>query len=240
MRKLAATIIIRFKYSKKINQFELKRQSAMPSWRLHRGLGDIICGFSSTHVDDLIDRRLGHDSSRYDLDSLMELLEKVSTHGEGAICYALLHHYLDRLVDITVKHVSERFNAFRLGLDPDFRGMVEAVRMHLEMDPKNVVSLLINRPEDLHWSLGTFYVGRGGRRRRKIAEERLGTAAVKLEDLPEPLELRSELRRDWIVLLGTFSSARILGFDDNFLPQHSCGAPYCSQHVLPREMRVLL
>ncbi len=80
----------------------------MPSWRTHRIIGDIVCGFSDSKIDELIDIKYGHDSSRYDPAVLNQIANEVySKHGEKGICYLVLHHFLDRFNDIITSELAK-------------------------------------------------------------------------------------------------------------------------------------
>ena len=79
----------------------------MVSWSSHRVVGQVICGTYYTSIDELIDNALGHDSSRYDIEKLYKLYKTVKQrYGEQGLCYAVLHHYIDRLSDIIASEFS--------------------------------------------------------------------------------------------------------------------------------------
>jgi len=70
----------------------------MPSHRVHRIVGNIICGFSFKDIDVLIDKRGRHDVGRMDCGELLKQVAKVySKYGEQGLCYYVLHHYLDKI-----------------------------------------------------------------------------------------------------------------------------------------------
>ena len=72
----------------------------MPSWRLHAKWGDLVIGFHSEEIDEIIDKSEGHDSGRYDVEALKTQLATVSSQfGVKGELYYILHHILDRFED---------------------------------------------------------------------------------------------------------------------------------------------
>ena len=72
----------------------------MPSWRLHAKWGDLVIGFHSKEIDEVIDRRESHDAGRYEIDVLKTQLATVSSRfGVKGELYYVLHHILDRFED---------------------------------------------------------------------------------------------------------------------------------------------
>jgi len=73
----------------------------MPSHVIHRVVGERICGFSSEEIDRLIDSSEQHDASRYSCSHLLAHAKHVlSRYGDKGLCYLVLHHYLDKFMNI--------------------------------------------------------------------------------------------------------------------------------------------
>jgi hypothetical protein len=64
-------------------------------------VGERICGFSSEEIDRLVDAAKLHDASRYSCRYLLDHAKLVSmTFGDKGLCYFILHHYLDKFMNI--------------------------------------------------------------------------------------------------------------------------------------------
>jgi len=69
----------------------------MPSWRLHARWGDLVIGFHSEEIDEIIDKSEGHDIGRYEVKALKTQLATISSRfGIKGELYYVLHHILDR------------------------------------------------------------------------------------------------------------------------------------------------
>ena len=80
----------------------------MPSWKVHRTIGEIVCNFYDHEIDKLIDLTEGHDAGRYDSGVMKEQFEYVyKKWGAEGLCYYFLHHILDRLSDIVVSELQQ-------------------------------------------------------------------------------------------------------------------------------------
>jgi len=87
------------------------------SWRLHELFGRQICGFFSREIDKEIDRSSKHDSSRCNVNELSRLVDWVyKRYGEKGLCYMVLHHFLDRAVDVVVSLMAI-YDAYRSSVD---------------------------------------------------------------------------------------------------------------------------
>jgi len=70
----------------------------LPSHRIHEIVGRLLCGYSSSKIDDLIDSGNHHDAGRNECAALLEQsIEVFRKHGEKGLCYYILHHYLDKI-----------------------------------------------------------------------------------------------------------------------------------------------
>jgi len=126
----------------------------LPTWVLHRLWGERICSYYSSKIDRLVDRDFGHDSSRYDVEVLKKAVDiAISKHGDRGLCYLILHHYLDRLVDILVSALSEYafMDVFGPKVYEDVRSQVYNRLLHA---PKNILSALISDNTDLQIRIG--------------------------------------------------------------------------------------
>jgi len=78
----------------------------MPAHVIHRVVGERICGFSSEEIDRLIDSSEQHDASRYSCSHLLAHAKQVlSRYGDKGLCYLVLHHYLDKFMNIVFGRV---------------------------------------------------------------------------------------------------------------------------------------
>ncbi len=89
----------------------------MPSWKVHREIGEIVClGFSDERIDEIIDFGGKHDSGRYDPSELRDqFLWALSNWGPLGGIYYLLHHVLDRLSEILVSELCKACEEYLLG-----------------------------------------------------------------------------------------------------------------------------
>ncbi len=88
----------------------------MPSWKVHRTIGKIVCNFYDHEIDKLIDLTEGHDAGRYDSQVVKEQFEYVYKRwGSEGVCYYVLHHILDRLSDIVVSELQRLCESYIFG-----------------------------------------------------------------------------------------------------------------------------
>jgi len=118
----------------------------MVSWRSHQVLGREVCGFVSRDIDALIDHSSRHDSSRYDVEELLRLvLEVRKRFGDKGLCYAFLHHFLDRATDIVVSTASS-YEMFR-DSNNVCEVFAETVYRRLVNDFKNILVAIYWNPQ---------------------------------------------------------------------------------------------
>ena len=161
------------------------------SWRLHSLLGDAVCSFHCSDVDRLIDSMGSHDASRYSVANLREAVKLIkSRYGDKGLCYFVLHHYLDRFVDILVSVLSKFYERYAFGgieLDQVYREVRNEVGIRLSIDPKNILSLLVNDLEKVRMALHLLY----GRNSRKRFDSILQNAYQEIQRCRELQELRN-------------------------------------------------
>lgn len=154
----------------------------MVSWRAHRVLGELICSFHSNEIDRLIDSHKHHDSSRYNVDVLEEDVAYVKLkYGDKGLSYFVLHHYLDRLVDILTSLISEYYESYALGFTKkNLKEIYQEIRSEaferLQLDPKNILTLLVYDLDVVLSALHILYSGRRKRRERRRYKEILSKA----------------------------------------------------------------
>ncbi len=157
----------------------------MPSWKTHEIIGDLVLGYHNSEIDKIVDFTFGHDSSRYDAEKLIEAIDRIlSNYGEIGLKYFILHHYLDRLVDILVSEISFAYESYILSqekIDKLCTEIAENSLNRLFCDPKNILSLFVYDLETLKRVLSFIYHGKSRRRQRKHFEELLDEAYVKLQ-----------------------------------------------------------
>ena len=162
----------------------------MVSWSSHRVIGQVICGTYYTSIDELIDNALGHDSSRYDIEKLYELYKTVKCrYGEQGLCYAVLHHYIDRLSDIIASEFSNMVQLVQYINSIDKNRVcelfIEDIRSRLLLDPKNIFNLIyVGDPRRLLDALYLFYSGKRKRRTRSTWEDIILSNFEKLKKEP--------------------------------------------------------
>ena len=79
----------------------------MPSWATHNEVCEKLLGFYEREIDEIVDFKLGHDSSRYDAGKLAEAVNIVEKkYSELGLKQLILHHYLDRIQDLIVSYKS--------------------------------------------------------------------------------------------------------------------------------------
>jgi len=104
----------------------------MPSHIVHRVVGERICGFSSEEIDRLIDSSEQHDASRYSCSHLLAHAKQVlSRYGDKGLCYLVLHHYLDKFMNIVFGRVWH-YGKIKALMDPV--SVTKQVFEHLEVD----------------------------------------------------------------------------------------------------------
>ncbi len=124
----------------------------MVSWSSHRELGLLICGAYYPDIDKLIDVK-PHDLSIYNAVEFIKQYRYVKTvYGEKGICYFILHHYIDRLVDI----LSQDLSYFIIQPPPDIcNEFNKRIYDKLLNDPKNVLTIILH--SDLRKVLNLLY-----------------------------------------------------------------------------------
>ncbi len=156
----------------------------MPSWKVHNIVGELLLGYWNPEIDEIIDSKLGHDSSRYDVDKLIEGIDYVYLKfGENGVKYFVLHHYLDRLVDILISEISIAYECY-IGYKLDFTDICVKIRNNalnlLLSDPKNIFSLFLIDPQKLKMLLGIYYWGNSKRGQRRNFEKIIDIAHSKI------------------------------------------------------------
>lgn len=154
----------------------------MPSWELHRSLSLMICNQSYQEIDRLVDKYLPHDASRYDADMLYEAYKNIDQrYGRVGLCNLVLHHYADRLIDISVLELSMLIGDVSVDAEIDIctRFTTDTWNMVIK-DPKNILNLLIAGPDDLIMMLGLLYPGRTHRRSRQHWRKKIKSNYKKL------------------------------------------------------------
>jgi len=115
----------------------------MPSWRVHRIIGEIVCNFYNHEIDKLIDLTGKHDAGRYDSVILNEDLEYVFKRwGTEGVCYYILHHVLDRLSDIIVSELQQLCEAYvfgKISVEEAYNRLYENSFARLSAEVKNFV-----------------------------------------------------------------------------------------------------
>lgn len=152
----------------------------MPSWRIHEKWGIRLLGFADRGIDKIVDEQLGHDSSRYDVEALNEIVCNIyAKYGAEGLRYFVLHHYLDRLMDILVMafvHHYEYYAASEADPSKFAEDFLSEVEMMIRRDPKNLLSLFVCDLDTLLHTLRWMYPGKSRRRARKKFEEKLKEA----------------------------------------------------------------
>ena len=164
---------------------------------MHRLLGNSICSFYSTEIDSLIDQASRHDSSRYDVSELERIIRVIrSRYGNKGVCYFILHHYLDRLVDILVSILSRYYESYALEnaeLSEVYRKLREEVYVRLYHDPKNILSLLVSDLQKLLSTLYLVYTSRN-RSQNRYFEELLRKAYKEISKSKELQEIKDTVK----------------------------------------------
>ncbi len=121
-------------------------------------------GFYEPKIDEIIDFKLGHDSSRYDADKL----------AEAGLKQLILHHYLDRIQDLMISYKAEGVK------NPK----------EFEFDERNIFNLIAYPPDLLEKATYDIYsrIPSGKSRRSKRREAR-----KKLKEIYEGLKEHQEL-----------------------------------------------
>lgn len=129
----------------------------MPSHRVHALVGELVCGFSSEEVDNLVDRGPSHDLSRVSCRKLLSLASVIyEKYGDKGLCYLALHHYLDKLVSVMRGRIVKLMYGQRFDL------LVREVAMGL-WDEVSTLSVLTSHehllylPEDQLTAQAYFY-----------------------------------------------------------------------------------
>ncbi len=154
----------------------------MPSWEVHRKVGELLLGYSDTEVDKLVDCYLGHDTTRYDPDKVIKLIENVLRCDNDRVRYAILHHYLDRLVDLVSMFIS-RLVEFCVRVPiycPDVCEPFSKIEKFVVQDACNIFNLFITNPEELINFVYTWYYDS---RRRRVKVGRVELWIEKIREL---------------------------------------------------------
>ena len=124
----------------------------MPSWKVHRLIGEIICfGFCSHEIDALIDNKGRHDAGRYDeLIFVNEALMVLKKYGGNGLCYYILHHVLDRLQDLLVSELASEYEQYMKGhsIEEIYEGIRSRILDRLKNDPKTVIPNFLQDTKD--------------------------------------------------------------------------------------------
>ena len=153
----------------------------LPSWYTHRVIGGRVCGYYNSDIDGIVDGvgGGGHDVSRYDVGGFAEAVEYVrASFGEGGLCYFILHHYLDRLLDILVMSLVRVFESYKSNPTTSREAALQVKGMVGELlakDPSNVLSLIVCDLGTLLKTLKSTYseYSRWQRERKRAKRERL-------------------------------------------------------------------
>ena len=167
----------------------------MPSWSVHRIIGDVICGFHSPDIDRIVDLELGHDTSRYDVEKLMEAIDLIyDKYGEKGLRYFILHHYIDRLVDILIHEIISVYEEHFLSLIKESEKLYPKIKERslalLCCDPKNLLSLFVCDLDTLLKVLRIVYSGKSKRKQRRAFEISLRAAYPRIIKHKKYLTLR--------------------------------------------------
>ncbi len=128
----------------------------VPSWKVHRLVGEIVCfGFYNHKIDRLIDSKGSHDAGRYDEAIFKnEALMMLREFGGNGLCYYVLHHVLDRLQDLLVSELVYGYEQYVQGHDIEeiYEGIRSRVLGRLRNDPKTAIPEFLQKtgetPED--------------------------------------------------------------------------------------------
>lgn len=118
----------------------------MPSHKVHRLIGNVICGFYCSEIDNFIDKKEVHDAGRYDLNIFVnEALMFFRKYGGDGLCYYILHHILDRLVDILISELCHGYTSYKLGrrIEDVYEEVKKYLLMRLRNDLKTVLPVFI-------------------------------------------------------------------------------------------------
>jgi len=191
------------------------------SWNLHKVWGNVICSFYSEDIDRLVDSTGAHDASRYSIENLEEAVDYVkSRYEEKGLCYFVLHHYLDRLVDILTSTLSDYYELYVYGfrsLEDAYRDVQDEALNTLMCDPKNVLTLTIYDLNQVLHALEFTYFGSRRRRSRKQAEERLKKANENIKKNPRLIALGNIVYRVLIAIQGLFPCVLFTTLNDESL-----------------------
>ncbi len=143
----------------------------MPSWEIHERVCRKLIGFYDREIDKLVDSEGTHDASRYDIGVLVKHMQIIKDRfGDLGLKQLVLHHYLDRLADLCVSYKVSGFYYTPYEFD---------------LDPKNVLNLLVYPYEYLDKILRTKFSGKDNRNRRHQAFSILYNAYKNLQNCPE-------------------------------------------------------
>lgn len=167
----------------------------MPSGEVHRKIGFLLLNFYDPEVDKLIDCDPDHDATRYDLDKAIILIEQILKRDDNRVRYAMLHHYLDRLVDLLVSEILRYIKIFRWyegreevlkfwKVDPC--DIIHVIKKDLTRDPCNIFNLFITPEDEIVYCIYKRYDSRRrGELKRRFREQ--------IEKLKKLRETRPEL-----------------------------------------------
>lgn len=157
----------------------------MPSWKVHRIVCRRFCNYYNPEIDSIVDEEDGHDISRYDVERLAKTVEYVrSKHGERGLCQLIVHHYLDRLVDLMIHELVEAYSELDT-IDPEVLALqiVDRIMEFLPKDPGNILSLMINDLTTLSLTANHIY---RGRRRQKSRSRKKHMLMIAYFELRQP------------------------------------------------------
>jgi len=132
------------------------------SWRTHALVGDVLFSFHDNRIDRLIDNSLAHDLSRIDIGKLVEVVNKIKSlypNDERALYYFILHHYLDRLVDMLASEFAFYYDS-QQPIEEIYAQLRGTLLDRLYHDPKNVISLAIHDLDTLYGYLAVYHPNR--------------------------------------------------------------------------------
>ncbi len=168
-----------------------------PSWKVHKEVCEKLLDFYNQEIDEIIDFRHSHDSSRYDVKELADVVSEVRTkYGTQGLKQLILHHYLDRLSDIIIREFVVYFSFYVSGyytLEKSVLEFIKAVSEMIDKDPANILNLLIHPYDYLRYVTGILYSGKRKRKKKKEIEQRLTEAYDNLLRYPELKSLSSSV-----------------------------------------------
>ncbi len=167
----------------------------MPSWDVHRIVCEKLIGFYEQEIDKIVDTKSSHDSSRYDVKNLAEVVDSVyNEYGVEGLKQLILHHYLDRTSDILVRELLSHYELYisrYYTLEESYSNLVESISDSLDTDPDNILNLFIAPYYNLVQAASILHHGKRRRGKRKKIEQRLAKAYDELPQFPGLMSLSS-------------------------------------------------